>query len=374
MTVEESVAKMEVEDNMVAKGVARAALSEEADARVVERLSKGDAERAALREKRLEQEKEAADPRENVNNFNLSQQKEAEAIRAALDELMKRPPSSKDEIQKAKSSFESLRIRVLDMEKAAASASYFLSAYDVRATSDLAKDLRAKIDEVQKRVLPRKAFTFSRRKVAKEAKGSKTDLGSKPAASEGTAAQGADGAGVGPGAEVETKGQKIDGLSDTVVKLTEETAQSDDIEISNATNCTFYVLTKIAVLRLVNLTQCRVFCGPIEGSLYLEGAKDTVVMAASHQVRIHKASKTDFYLRTRSYPIIEKCSDVRFAPYLFEYAGLADHLEAAKLSEQNDLWTDVKDFGWLKSTPSPNWTILPQEERAAETYVPRNEY
>ena len=41
-------------------------------------------------------------------------------------------------------------------------------------------------------------------------------------------------------------------------------------------------------------------------------------------------------------------------------------LEREKLSEENDLWSDVKDFGWLKSTQSPNWTVLPQDQRVEE--------
>jgi len=165
---------------------------------------------------------------------------------------------------------------------------------------------------------------------------------------------------------VEAKGMKVESREGEVVTLTQEKVTSDDIEIGSSKDCTFYVLAKVAVLRLVNLTNCRVFCGPVEGSLYLEEARDSLVMAAAHQVRLHKANKVDFYLRSRSYPIIEKCSEVRFAPYSFRYDGLEAELERTRLDEENELWTDVKDFGWLKSTPSPNWAILPVEQRLEE--------
>ena len=153
------------EDNFVTSA---APLAEQADAAVLEKLSKGDAERALQREKRKEAETEKADPRENVNAFNLAQQNEAESIQKALDDLVGNPCSTREEIHKAKSVLDELRLKVLNIEKAAADASYFLSAYDVRATSDLAKSLKGKIDAVQKKVLPRRAFTFSRRKVMKE--------------------------------------------------------------------------------------------------------------------------------------------------------------------------------------------------------------
>ena len=352
---------MEEDDNFAAH---EKPLADQADAKVLEKLSKGDAERAALREKRKEEEAAKADPRENVNNFNASQQREAEAIESCLEELVKHPPTTKDEIHEAKSTFESLRLRVLDIEKTAANASYFLSAYDVRATSDLAKNLKTKIDGIQKKVLPRKAFSFSRRKVMKE-RNLNSNNSNKSVAQAGNDSQSLKQAEA-SSVQVATKGMKVELKENQVISITQEDATSDDIEICNATDCTFYLVTKLAVLRLVNLNNCKVFCGPVDGSLYLEGAKDSVVMAAAHQVRIHKSFQVDFYLRSRSYPIIEKCSDVHFAPYSFKYEGLDEHLVNAKLEEENDLWSDVKDFGWLKSTPSPNWSILPVEKRVTE--------
>ena len=33
-------------------------------------------------------------------------------------------------------------------------------------------------------------------------------------------------------------------------------------------------------------------------------------------------------------------------------------------SEENQ-WDQVDDFKWLKSEPSPNWSVLPEEKRLA---------
>mmetsp|Transcript_10876 Transcript_10876/g.27425 ORF Transcript_10876/g.27425 Transcript_10876/m.27425 type:complete len:378 (-) Transcript_10876:798-1931(-) len=365
-----------VEDSF--KKAGEKALSEQADARVLSKLSKGDADRAAERERRKERAAEAANPEEDVGAFNAAQQATAQSVEQALQDLVAKKqegdksfPSTRNEIHEAKDAFERLRLAVLGMERAAANASYFLSAYDVRATSDLAKGLREKIDAVQKQVLPRKAFSFSRRKVMRE----RNAIENTNASAEGgkksgrSSDQGAGGEGAGAAAPVvEVKGMKVESKENEVVVLSQANATSDDIEICSCSNTTFYVVVdKLAVLRLVNLTNCKVYCGPVDGSLYLEGARACVVMAAAHQVRIHKAVNVDFYVRSRSYPIIEKCSDVRFAPYGFSYEGLEARLQEAKLGEENDLWADVKDFGWLKSTPSPNWSILPAEQRKQET-------
>lgn len=38
---------------------------------------------------------------------------------------------------------------------------------------------------------------------------------------------------------------------------------------------------------------------------------------------------------------------------------------AHKLDEANDLYRTVDDFGWIKAAHSPNWSVLPEAERAA---------
>jgi len=39
------------------------------------------------------------------------------------------------------------------------------------------------------------------------------------------------------------------------------------------------------------------------------------------------------------------------------------------LSIEDNQWQNVQDFNWLSSTsPSPNWSILPEEQRTHETY------
>lgn len=82
-------------------------------------------------------------------------------------------------------------------------------------------------------------------------------------------------------------------------------------------------------------------------------------MLASHQVRIHRTTQTRLYLRLRSNPIIEHCSAISVAPYdAHDYPGFEEAMAGCGLGvdvEQQGLWRQVHDFGWLRSTPSPNW-------------------
>jgi hypothetical protein len=84
----------------------------------------------------------------------------------------------------------------------------------------------------------------------------------------------------------------------------------------------------------------------------------------------------------RSRPIIEDTTRARFAPYAFAFPGGAALLSAAGLSDADhgdaadasapcsDAWRQVDDFAWLRATPSPNWSVLPPEERAAPPPAP----
>lgn len=62
------------------------------------------------------------------------------------------------------------------------------------------------------------------------------------------------------------------------------------------------------------------------------------------QVRIHRTTDTDFYLRVRSKPIIEHSTRVRFAPLAIsaaESSHAAEHLQFLQLLDSNKLGQDT---------------------------------
>ncbi|KAE8701137.1 Tubulin-folding cofactor C [Hibiscus syriacus] len=124
------------------------------------------------------------------------------------------------------------------------------------------------------------------------------------------------------------------------------------------------------------LKNCKVYLGPVTGSILIEDVEGCIFVLASHQIRIHLAKRCDFYLRVRSRPIIEDSIAVRFAPYCLDYEGIEMDLEKAGLSEETGNWENVDDFKWLRAVQSPNWCILPENERVgkAESRIKLLEY
>lgn len=110
-----------------------------------------------------------------------------------------------------------------------------------------------------------------------------------------------------------------------------------------------------------------------------EFSLDCLIFTSSHQLRIHESNACQLYVRVNSHPIIEDCTMMGFAPYSIQYeniatdfsvrikinlnfAGLYHNLQAAGLGDAKS-WDNVVDFRWHKKTQSPNWSIIPLEQR-----------
>lgn len=113
-----------------------------------------------------------------------------------------------------------------------------------------------------------------------------------------------------------------------------------------------------AGLALKNIKHSLVIAGHVAGPAHVTGIEDSIIVVTSRQVRIHECKNVDIYLHCASRPIIEDCSNVRFAPIPGSQNVTDESIE--------NQWDQVDDFKWLKAEPSPNWTILPEEERLKE--------
>jgi len=114
-----------------------------------------------------------------------------------------------------------------------------------------------------------------------------------------------------------------------------------------------------AGLALKNIKSSLIIVGHVAGAAHITAVEDSIVVVASRQVRMHDCKNVDIYLHCASRPIIEDCSNIRFSPIP------ECHTIASEGPVQNH-WDQVDDFKWLKAEHSPNWSILPEEERLKE--------
>lgn len=139
-----------------------------------------------------------------------------------------------------------------------------------------------------------------------------------------------------------------------------------EFTLSDLESCEVRLIGCCNAVFVNRLKNCKVYMGPVIGSILIEEVEGCVFVLASHQIRIHLAKSCDFYLRVRSRPIIEDSNVVRFAPYCLDYEGIEMDLEKAGLSEETGNWGNVDDFKWLRAVQSPNWCVLPENERVGK--------
>lgn len=72
--------------------------------------------------------------------------------------------------------------------------------------------------------------------------------------------------------------------------------------------------TPFAGLTIKNIKNSLIVAGHVAGAAHITNVTDSILLVASRQVRMHNCTNVDVYLHCASRPIIEDCSNVRFAP------------------------------------------------------------
>ncbi|XP_057500478.1 tubulin-folding cofactor C [Actinidia eriantha] len=249
----------------------------------------------------------------------------------------------------SKSDLDRVSISISDLEKLVAENSYFLPSYEVRTCLKTISDLKQTVENVTSEIVPKKKFGFKNKKAS---------------------------TGVVPEIEPEIQAFEQEkpsypirelpgfrGKENEVLVKEFEGSEIGEFTISDLNFCEVRLKGCLRALFVHRLRNCKVYVGSVFGSVLIEEVEGCVFVLASHQIRIHHARESDFYLRARSRPIIEDCNGVRFAPYCLSYDGIERDLRDANLEEETGNWANVDDFRWLRAVQSPNWSVLPENER-----------
>ncbi|XP_062078536.1 tubulin-folding cofactor C-like [Humulus lupulus] len=247
------------------------------------------------------------------------------------------------------------------LEKLVAENSYFLPSYEVRSSLKAISDLKQNLDSLSSDLVPKKKFSFKNKAPKKDHPGLDSNREKE--------------------AEIvkpEKMGYAVPdspgfrNKTGEVLVMKFNGSEIGEFTISDLDSCEVRLIGCVRALFVHRLRNCRVYGGPVMNSILFEQVEGCVFVMASHQIRIHHAKATDFYLRVRSRPIIEDSSGVRFAPYCLGYDGIHRDLQEASLAEETGNWANVDDFRWLRAVQSPNWSILPENERIGFVNITSN--
>jgi len=254
---------------------------------------------------------------------------------------------------------DSVALRLGDLQKHVADSSIFLPAYDLKKAQATVDSLNTEFQDTQARVQPKKKFGFKSSKL-------KAKQAPVPAQVDNKLSK----------EHSKSNGNSVDifTISDKVGEvliLEGAEVQGRDLNLSGLKSCHVEVRGAPGTLHLTSLTECRVLVGPTPTSVFLEGVSECTLAISCQQLRMHNTTRSHVYLHTTARAIIEDCKDVQFAPYTWSYPGIEEDYQLTGLARDINHWQDIGDFNWLATdTPSPNWSLLPQDQRIKEWITP----
>lgn len=158
----------------------------------------------------------------------------------------------------------------------------------------------------------------------------------------------------------------LNGKEDESTSFSYDQLSKKDVVFRDLKNCRLTLEGGANTMHFVSLVDCRILCGPVSTSIFVEKCSECTFVVACQQLRVHSTSDCDFYVHVTSRAIIEDCERVRFAPFNWKYEGIDEHFKSVNLDIKENNWNLVNDFNWLSSVPSPNWKVIEEEERVVE--------
>ena len=138
-----------------------------------------------------------------------------------------------------------------------------------------------------------------------------------------------------------------------------------DFKLRKNKNCEIYILDWSKGMYIDDCEDCKIFCGPIDGSIFIRGSKNCQISIIARQVRFRNCENLKVFTYCPSDPAVESSFNIYFAPFNAFFPHLKELFVKGefKREEKNHIDTPY-DF-----TPSeelgggaPHYLKLPEEE------------
>jgi len=326
-----------------------------------DRLKNRDAERLQSLEAKRVARAETSAEHESVQFFTREFHSDVEAILGDL------AAASENRVDKTDlpTHLENVNEAIQKLTKYLADSKIFLPTYDLRKSQEKIDELNDNLARTKSRLLPKKKFGFKNKKAVV-----KDDSSSSPSSSgeNGSKAPTQEKSSSNPEMtlkpEVADEGEHV--IADRKSELLAVTEDVDNrvIGLFRLEDSDILLRGSPSAIHVRNLRRCKVFAGPVSGSIFIDKCEDCVFVLSCQQLRIHSTKETSFYIHVTSKAIVEDCSRVSFAPYNLDYVGLDNDYVTSGLDRSRNNWSQVDDFNFLATeSASPNWRLLTEEER-----------
>ncbi|GBG31022.1 Tubulin-specific chaperone C [Hondaea fermentalgiana] len=111
------------------------------------------------------------------------------------------------------------------------------------------------------------------------------------------------------------------------------------------------------------ISNCKILIGPSSESVFVRNAKNCQFFIACKQFRCRDCESCTVSLYSKTEPVVETSTGMRFYPYAAAYPGQAAHFAKANLPAEHNHWCNVFDFNKGDSSiPEPHWELIPESE------------
>lgn len=323
--------------------------------KLTERLLRREEERQTEVEKKRVERQNASLKQESTDYFSSTFQEEKKKIEQKIAGLV--------EVEKLKmiAFFDDISADIQLLQKFVSDSAMFLPSYELKVALESISKLQNSLSEKRDELLPKKKFAFkSRKRDAGHPKGTVEIDSVKKNGTTTTTSKNAQ--------VISDSGKMECSVTDKqseLVRLDAPDVNGKDAGLTHLEDCVVKIYGAPSTLHVSSLRNCQVFCGPVQGSVFVENCKNCLLVVACQQLRVHTTTDTQFYLHVTSRAVIEDTTRVEFAPYSWTYDTIDDHYAAVGLNRKRNNWDDVDDFNWLASDQhSPNWGLIAEEKRA----------
>ncbi|KAM8717040.1 hypothetical protein ACLKA7_003848 [Drosophila subpalustris] len=312
---------------------------------VLERLNKRNKDRQNYLDVKLEQRSKETQQNEGVDFFAQSFNQRASSLEQRISTMQLE--SGDAPLPDLSKHFANITIEIQELQRYLTSSTMFLSDFKIKSCQNMLNALTSACDEARQRLMPKKKFGFSGKKLAVKQKQpppalSKVDGPEKKKTAES-------------GAFTWTIANK----NKAHIVLRGEEVNGLDITISNVHKCLIELQGHPGSVQISNANQCTLLCGPVARSLFAEQLERCTIAIACQQLRLHSSRATRIYLHVTCRAIIEDCREIDIDVYNYDYAELEADYAASGLNKSQNNYTDVADFNWLSpDVHSPNWALL----------------
>ncbi|KAH8263326.1 hypothetical protein KR044_007366 [Drosophila immigrans] len=309
---------------------------------MLERLNKRNKDRQNYLDVKLEQRSKETVQNEGVDFFAQSFSQRAYDIEQRLNALQLEsgdapPPDLAQH-------FPEITLQIQELQRYLTTSTMFLSDFKIKSCQQLLNALTTACDEARQRLLPKKKFGFSGKKLAAK-QHPPPPIQSKLVAVEKTTPK--------------QFNWTIENKENAHIVLVGAQVNGLDITISNVHKCLIELQGHPGSVQISNASQCTLLCGPVSRSFFAEQLERCTIAIACQQLRLHSSHATRIYLHVTCRAIIEDCRRIDIDVYNYDYPQLEADYAASGLNKSQNNYTDVADFNWLSpDVPSPNWTLL----------------